>query len=218
VTAPFIVFEGPEGSGKSLQSRLLAEFLEARGWAVMLTREPGGTALGDALRTILLHSDDYAILPEAEVLLLAAARAQHVRERLLPALARGTAVVCDRYVDSTLAYQGGGHGIPLEELMPIQAYATGGLGPDLRILLDVPVDVGLQRRHADPTTVNRIDRASREFHSRVRQMYLDLAAADPDGWSVIDGQGSVEAVASQVQAEVLRRVLSKFSTAAAGAS
>jgi len=218
VTAPFIVLEGPEGSGKSVQSRLLAEFLEHQGWEVVLTREPGGTALGDALRAILLSSDDYAILPEAEVLLLAAARAQHVRERIRPALERGAAVVCDRFVDSTLAYQGGGHGIPLDQLLPIQAYATGGLTPDLRILLDVPVDVGLQRRHAHPASVNRIDRASREFHCRVRQAYLQLAATHADEWSVIDGRGSIEAVASKVRTDVMVRVLPKFTTSAAGAS
>jgi dTMP kinase len=218
VTAPFIVLEGPEGSGKSVQSRLLAEFLEQQGWEVVLTREPGGTALGDALRAILLSSDDYAILPEAEVLLLAAARAQHVRERIRPALEHGAAVVCDRFVDSTLAYQGGGHGISLDQLLPIQAYATGGLTPDLRILLDVPVDVGLQRRHANPASVNRIDRASREFHCRVRQAYLQLAAAQPDAWSVIDGRESIDSVASKVRTEVLGRVLPKFTTSAAGAS
>ncbi|HVL24780.1 MAG TPA: dTMP kinase [Thermomicrobiales bacterium] len=218
MTAPFIVLEGPEGSGKSVQSRLLAEFLEHQGWEVVLTREPGGTALGDALRAILLSSDDYAILPEAEVLLLAAARAQHVRERIRPALERGAAVVCDRFVDSTLAYQGGGHGIPLDQLLPIQAYATGGLTPDLRILLDVPVDVGLQRRHAHPASVNRIDRASREFHCRVRQAYLQLAATHADEWSVIDGRESIEAVASKVRTDVMGRVLPKFTTSAAGAS
>jgi dTMP kinase len=218
VTAPFIVLEGPEGSGKSLQSRLLAEFLERQGWKVLLTREPGGTKLGDALRAILLSSDDYAILPEAEVLLLAAARAQHVRERIRPALERGTAVVCDRFVDSTLAYQGGGHGIPHDVLRPIQTYATGGLTPDLRILLDVPVDVGLQRRHANPASVNRIDLASREFHCRVRRAFLDLAAAHPDDWCVLDGQESLESVAAHIRAEVMARVLPKFTMSAAGLS
>jgi dTMP kinase len=218
VTAPFIVLEGPEGSGKSLQSQLLAEFLEQQGWKVLLTREPGGTALGDTLRTILLSSGDYAILPEAEMLLLAAARAQHVRERIRPALERGTAVVCDRFVDSTLAYQGGGHGIARDDLMPIQTFATGGLTPDLRILLDVPVDVGMRRRHADPATVNRIDLASREFHCRVRRAFLDLASAHPDAWCVLDGRESVESVAARIQAEVLARVLPKFTTSDAGRS
>jgi len=216
VRAPFIVLEGPEGSGKSVQSRILAAFLEARGWEVVLTREPGGTPLGDALRTILLSSDNYAILPETEVLLLAAGRAQHVRERIGPALERGVAVVSDRYVDSTLAYQGGGHGIPLDALRPIQEFATGGLMPDLRILLDVPVDVGLRRRHADPASVNRIDRASREFHCRVRESFLNLAAAHPGSWCVIDGEDTVEAVATKMQSEVAARVLSRFAVPSVG--
>ena len=214
--APFIVLEGPEGAGKSVQSRLLAEDLEMRGWTVLLTREPGGTALGDALRSVLLSANDYAILPETEVLLLAAARAQHVRERIRPALEGGIAVVCDRFVDSTFAYQGGGHGIPLDMLAPIQAFATGGLAPDLRILLDVPVDVGLRRRHADPASVNRIDLASREFHNRVRRTFLRLAAENPGGWCVIDGQGSVAEVAARVQSDVAARVLSRFAVPAPG--
>lgn len=216
MTAPFIVLEGPEGAGKSVQSRLLAEFLETQGWPVLLTREPGGTELGNALRTILLSANDYAILPETEVLLLAAARAQHVRERIRPALEQGTAVVCDRFVDSTLAYQGGGHGIPLDVLMPIQTFATGGLTPDLRILLDVPVDVGLRRRHADPASVNRIDLASREFHDRVRETFLRLAAASPGEWCVIDGRDSIAAVAGRMQSEVAARVLSRFAVPAPG--
>lgn len=207
---PFITLEGPEGAGKSIQARKLAEFLEVNDWRVLLTREPGGTQFGDALREILLSHDDYAILPESEVLLLAAGRAQHVRERILPALDAGIAVVCDRFVDSTLAYQGGGHGISLEQIRPIQAFATGGLEPDLRILVDVPVTIGLQRRHADPDSVNRIDLASREFHERVRSTFLDLAGQNPSGWSVIDGRDDIALVARQIQADVLSRVLALF--------
>ena len=208
--APFIVLEGPEGAGKSVQAERLAGFLEQRGWRVVLTREPGGTPLGDAIRALLLSPGNYAMLPETEALLLAAARAQHVRERIRPALEAGTAVVSDRYVDSTLAYQGGGHGIPIDALLPIQAFATGGLMPDLRILLDVPVDIGLQRRHADPASVNRIDRASRAFHCRVRETYLALAAARPEAWSVVDGRAPVEEVAAAIRAEVESRVLTRF--------
>ena len=215
--APFITIEGPEGSGKSVQARLLTRFLEDQGWKVVLTREPGGTRFGDALREILLSSDDYAILPESEVLLLAAGRAQHVRERILPALNAGVAVVCDRFVDSTLAYQGGGHGIPRAQLLPIQEFATGGLEPDLRILLDIPVDIGLRRRHADPSSVNRIDRASHAFHERVRATFLELAHADPAGWSVIDGRDEVALVARKMHTEVRTRVLSKFPLPYSGA-
>lgn len=207
---PFITLEGPEGAGKSVQARNLASWLEAQGWQVVLTREPGGTAFGDALREILLSPVDYAILPESEVLLLAAARAQHVRERILPALEAGIAVVCDRFVDSTLAYQGGGHGIPLERLLPIQEFATGGLEPDLRVLLDIPVDIGLARRHAEPSSVNRIDLASVAFHERVRQTFLSLAEANPDGWSVINGYDDVATVARTLHTEIDTRVLTRF--------
>jgi len=189
---------------------MLASWLEGQGWQVVLTREPGGTAFGDALREILLSPVDYAILPESEVLLLAAARAQHVRERILPALEAGIAVVCDRFVDSTLAYQGGGHGISLDRLIPIQEFATGGLEPDLRMLLDIPVDIGLARRHADPSSVNRIDRASVAFHERVRQTFLSLAEANPDGWSVIDGCDDVASVARTLHTEIEMRVLTRF--------
>jgi dTMP kinase len=169
------------------------------------------------LREILLSSDDYAILPESEVLLLAAGRAQHVRERIRPALDSGTAVVCDRFVDSTLAYQGGGHGIPIDRLMPIQEFATGGLEPDLRILLDVPVEIGLERRHADPSSVNRIDLASRAFHERVRATFLDLAAKEPEAWSVIDGRDDVASVARKMHTEVQTRVLKNFPLPRSGA-
>lgn len=210
MSAPFIVLEGPEGAGKSVQAAKLAGWLESLGWEVLLTREPGGTRLGDALREILLSSDDYAILPESEVLLLACGRAQHVREKIRPSLDAGIAVICDRFVDSTLAYQGGGHGLPIDALMPIQAFATGGLEPDLRVLLDIPVELGLQRRHADPASVNRIDRASREFHERVRTTFLELAAAAPGGWSVIDGRADLETVARKMQTDINTRVLSKY--------
>lgn len=211
---PFIAIEGPEGGGKSLQAARLAATLEAEGWRVLLTREPGGTALGDALRTILLGSEEYGILPEAETLLLAAGRAQHVRERILPVLEAGGAVICDRFVDSTLAYQGGGHGLAREQLLPIQNFATGGLEPDLRVLIDVPVEVGLRRRHADPASVNRIDRKSRSFHDRVRTTFLELAAARPDAWSVVDGQEDADSVEDAILRSVTSRVLAHYASPA----
>ena len=212
--APFITLEGPEGAGKSIQAARLAGYLESLGWRVLLTREPGGTALGDALRAILLDQGEYAILPESEVLLLAAGRAQHVRERIVPALRAGTVVVCDRFVDSTLAYQGGGHGIPRDQLLSIQAFATGGLEPDLRILIDVPVETGLARRHADPASVNRIDLASRAFHERVRATFLELARERPAAWSVIDGQNDIERVSDEIREAVNERALSRFASPA----
>lgn len=208
--APFITFEGPEGAGKSIQARLLRTFLQEQGWTVLLTREPGGTPLGDEVRQILLHANGLSMVPETEALLLAASRAQHVRERILPALESGIAVISDRYVDSTYAYQGGGHGLSLEQIRPIQAFATGGLEPDLRILLDVPVEIGLQRRHAEADSVNRIDLAPTDFHERVRGMFLRLAAADPPGWSVVDGRDDVASVARKVQTDIEARVLAKY--------
>jgi dTMP kinase len=208
--APFITLEGPEGAGKSIQAKLLGAFLEKEGWPVLLTREPGGTSLGDEVRQILLHSEDLAILPETEVLLLAAARAQHVRERIVPALASGTAVVSDRFVDSTYAYQGGGHGIPMERIQPIQEFATGGIEPDLRILLDVPIEIGLQRRHAEVGSVNRIDLAPDAFHERVRASFLAMARENAAGWSVIDGREDVASVARKVHTEVKSRVLVNY--------
>lgn len=208
--APFITLEGPEGAGKSIQAKMLATFLEEQGWKVLLTREPGGTRVGDEVRHILLHAQDLDLLPETEVLLLAAGRAQHVREKILPALAAGIAVISDRYVDSTYAYQGGGHGLSMDELRPVQEYATGGLQPDLRLLIDVPIEIGLRRRHAEAGSVNRIDLAPEAFHQRVRDAFLRLAAEDPDGWSVIDGRDDVATVARKVHTEVESRVLTNY--------
>jgi len=163
-----------------------------------LTREPGGTQIGNRIRTLLLDHSSYAMLPETEVLLHAASRAQHVREVIRPALDNGTVVVCDRYVDSTLAYQGGGHLLPHDQLIAIQQFATGGLMPDLRVLLDLPIDQGLARRFKVPEEINRIDAASEAFHQRVRRAYLDAASADPSGWCVIDAGQDPDHVEWQV--------------------
>lgn len=207
---PFVTFEGPEGGGKSEQARRLAALMQSRGWRVDLTREPGGTKLGEALRSLLLSGDDIAIGEEAELLMMSAARAQHVRERILPSINDGQAVICDRFVDSTFAYQGGGRGLDLERICQIQALATGGLVPDLRILLDLPVEDGLARRMREDATINRIDRASLLFHQRVRDTFLRLAEADPDGWAVIDARDDVATVAQKVHTEVEHRVLTRF--------
>lgn len=202
----FIVFEGPEGAGKSVQANRLAASLRDAGRNVVQTREPGGTPIGDEIRTVLLRLRTDVVMPETEVLLLAAGRAQHVRQVIVPALARGDDVVCDRYVDSTLAYQGGGRGLSLNALRPIQHYATGGLTPDLRLLLDLPVEDGLRRRFADPESVNRIDQDDIAFHERVRAAYLALAAAEPAGWVVIDASRSIDEVAVDVVASVRDRL------------
>ncbi|HEU0164556.1 MAG TPA: dTMP kinase [Thermomicrobiales bacterium] len=206
MTGTFIVFEGPEGAGKSVQTSLLAALLRERGHSVVQTREPGGTEIGDEVRTILLRQRDYAMLPETEVLLLAAARAQHVRTVILPALARGDVVICDRYVDSTYAYQGGGRQMATESLVPIQEFATGGLRPDIRVLLDLDVEIGLGRRFANPATVNRIDNDDIAFHQRVRATYLELVHAHPDDWLVVDASASVEKVSREIVAAILPRI------------
>ncbi len=199
----FIAFEGPEGSGKSTQVRLLGERLSPLGIPLVVTREPGGTPIGEQVRTVLLDRTNCAMLAETEVLLYSAARAQHVGEVLQPALAAGAVVVCDRYVDSTLAYQGAGRGLPLASLAAVQRFATGGLVPDLRVLLDVPAGLGLGRRFAVPGEINRLDVADIAFHERVRGAYLAAAAADPSGWAVIDATGTIAEVADLVVAAVL---------------
>ena len=182
----FIVFEGPEGAGKSTQINRLAALLEAGGRETVLTREPGGTPVGDAIRGVLLGAGDYAMLPQTEAFLLSAARVQHVHDVIRPALQRGAIVLCDRFADSSLAYQGGGRGMDLADLRCLERIAVGDTAPDLRILLDLPVKIGLDRRHRDAETVNRIDRAGVAFHERVRRAYRQLAAERPEAWVVID--------------------------------
>lgn len=204
--APFIVLEGPEGAGKSIQTRFLAEWLRQQGWRVNTSREPGGTPSGDAVREILLQADDLHLTAHTEALLMSASRAQHVREFILPALERGEIVISDRYVDSTYAYQGGGRELSLDDLRVIQQFATGGLEPDIRLLLDVPVEIGLARRHDDVDQVNRIDRAPLDFHQRVRETYLALVANDPTSWDIIDASASIEDVAVAIQSAVARRL------------
>jgi dTMP kinase len=201
----FIVFEGPEGSGKSTQAKLLAASLRNADRRVVLTREPGGTQLGERLRAMLLDPQIDPISPLAEALLYTAARAEHVERVIRPALAASETVVCDRYFDSTMAYQGGGRGLDLAQLKSVQLFATGGLEPDLRILLDLPVEVGLARRYADTETVNRLDGESVAFHQRVRDAYLAATKAAPDSWLVIDGEQPPTRIAAQILANIRER-------------
>ena len=190
----FITLEGPEGSGKTTAARHLAAWLRQRGRSVVLTQEPGGTPLGDEIRRIVLHmrgmSDD--LDPRADALLYAAGRAQHVERVIRPALERGEWVVCARYLDSSLAYQGAGYGNDMAELRRLQDFATGRLLPDLTLLLDVPVEVGLERTRRRAEWNRFEDTEELDFFEQVRAAYLRLAEEEPERFRVIDGSGSVE--------------------------
>ncbi len=203
----FITFEGPDGSGKSTQAERLAAVLRADGLDVVLTREPGGTPLGERVRAVLLDRDAAGRhSPRADALLFSAARAQHVDDVIEPALVRGAVVVCDRYADSTAAYQGYGSGLSLDELRRLEAFATRGLRPDLVILLDLSVTAGMGRRLAgEPGSVNRFespDAFDAAFHERVRAGFLALAAADPERWRVVDADRPADEIAQDVVALV----------------
>lgn len=194
----FITLEGPEGSGKSTHAPRLAEYLRSKGRDVLLTREPGGTAIGDQIRAILNDHANTAMHPRAEILLFCASRAQLVNRMIRPHLARGGTVVCDRYSDSTLAYQGYGHGLDLGILRTISSFATGQLAPDLTLLLDLPVEIGLARRRRSDSDWNRLDALEVEFHRRVRQGYLDLSREEPERWTRINAEQPEEEVWSAI--------------------
>ncbi len=193
----FVTFEGGEGSGKSTQVARLAARLRAGGFDPIETREPGGTPVGEGIRALLL---DPARRPEplTEALLMVAARAELAATVLRPALGDGRIVLCDRYGDSTLAYQGGGRGLEHAMLARWNREATGGLAPDLTLLFDLPVGLGLERRHAAADPANRLDREPREFHERVRVRYRDLAAAEPARWRVLDASAGADELEARV--------------------
>ncbi len=221
----FITFEGADGSGKTTQARLLVERLREAGRAVHLTREPGATPLGGVMRAALLHPEATLtalaqaglapgdkpaepMLPLTEALLLSADRTQHVA-RMREWLASGAIVVSDRYADATLAYQGYGRGFDLDALRTLQQMATGGLMPDVTLLLDMPVDEGQRRKragHEDGEEINRLDLEQRDFRERVRAGYQALAAAEPQRWVALDATESMGALAEQVWEAVSRRL------------
>ena len=203
----FITLEGPDGSGKSTQVAPLVEFLRQQGYSVLPTQEPGGTVISDQVRNVLLNRpENSAMHPRTEILLFLASRAQLVEERIRPALLEGTIVLCDRYADSTLAYQGYGHGVDLDTLRSLLAFATGGLQPDLTILLDVSPEEGLRRRKKGGGEWNRLDAFALAFHERVRQGYLEMAHQQPGRWHIVDAHQSPDMVQSEIRQVVLSRL------------
>jgi len=199
----FITFEGPEGSGKTTQIRLLAAWLREEGHDVLTTREPGGTRIGEAIRGILLGPEYTEMCAEAEILLFSAARAQIVREVIRPHLERGGVVLCDRFADSTLAYQGYGRQLDMTMLQKITTFATNDLTPDLTICLDLPVSEGLRRKQGgDEREWNRMECERLDFQERVRRGFLTLAAAQPARWLVVDAMQTVETIAADIRERV----------------
>lgn len=199
----FITFEGPEGCGKTTQMNLLAPFLRQQGFRVLTTREPGGTPIGEAIRAILLDPANTDMEPTSEFLLFSAARAQHVVQVIRPHLATGGIVLCDRFADSSLAYQGYGHRQDLKDLRLISRYATGGLVPDASLYLDIPVEVGLRRKLAgNGDAWDRMEQKEIAFHRRVRAGYVAMAAEQPDRWIVVDAAGDVNEVQDAIQQRI----------------
>jgi dTMP kinase len=203
-TAPrglFITLEGGDGSGKSTQSALLKAWLEEQGRTVVFTREPGGTDLGVELREIILHRRGY-IAPRAEALLYAADRAHHIATKVRPALERGEIVLQDRYLDSSVAYQGAGRVLDGTEIRDLSLWAAEGLLPDLTVLLDLDETVSRGRLDSARTKYDRLEEEKQDFHARVRSSYLDLAAAEPERFLVLQATDSIEHIAAQIQDRV----------------
>ena len=206
----FITLEGPDGSGKTRQIQPLADFLIEKGFTVFTAREPGGTTIGDQVRAILMNLENTSMRPRTETLLFCSARAQLVDEVIRPHLEKGEVVLLDRYADSTMAYQGYGHQNDLVLIKNLLDFATGGLKPDLTFLLDVDPEVGLRRRQVGGDEWNRLDAYQLQYHQRVRLGYLQMAAAEPDRWRIIDAGQSPDMVKSRIQ-NILLLFLSNLS-------
>lgn len=202
----FITLEGGEGAGKSTQLALVCEILRGAALEVIATREPGGTARAEEIRSLLLTKTNEPMPPASELLLMFAARATHLENAIKPALARGAWVVCDRFTDASYAYQGAGRGMPVEHIRALETIVQGDLKPDLTILLDAPVDVGMQRARqrnaAQHTDADRFEAEQSAFFERVRGAYLDIAAREPQRVRVIDASRSIERVSAEVHAVV----------------
>lgn len=192
----FIAFEGGDGAGKSTQAALLAEALESRGRTVLRTREPGGTPIGEKLRSLVLDHGHGHIDAHTEALIFAASRAAHASQIIRPALERGEVVLTDRYIDSSVAYQGAGRDLGTDAVRSINEWATSGLQPDLTVLLDVHPADGRSRRTAGDAAEDRLESEADEFHARIRQAFLDLANARPDSYLVLEARRPVEELAA----------------------
>ena len=203
VTGIFMTLEGGEGSGKTTQALRLCRSLTERGYEVLHTREPGGTPVAERMRGILLDHSAEALAPETEALLILAARRQHVDHVIKPALKRGMLVVCDRFSDSTMAYQGYARGLDLKRLRVMNEWATGALVPHLTLLFDVSISIGLKRRRGHAGGQNRLDLETRRFHADVRAGFLALAMRDPRRIKIIDAKPSLDSVAATVETLVL---------------
>ena len=201
----FITIEGPDGSGKDTQIDLLVTYLRLRGHSVLITREPGGTPVGEKIREILLKPvKDHEFADATELLLFAAGRAQHVCEKIVPAISQGQIVVASRYIDASVAYQGYGRGLPLEMIDNINEFATGGLKPDLTIILDIDSEEGLNRartvkKETPSGEIDRIEAAGLAFHNKVRNGYLEIAKNDPDRCCVVDGSHQIVEVSMEIE-------------------
>ncbi len=205
----FITLEGPEGSGKTSHIPYLVEYLREKGYTVFPTREPGGTSIGEQIREVLHSLKNAEMSPRTETLLYQAARAQFIEQVVRPRLAAGEIVISDRYADSTIAYQGYGHQQNLEQVRALVKYATGGLVPDLTVLLDVDVEIGLERgvqRRAKGGEWNRLDAYQLEFHQRVRAGYLEMVKQEPERWVVVDAGKGWEDVQNQLRMVLLEKL------------
>ena len=201
----FITMEGGEGAGKSTMMDRVANWLEHAGHRVIRTREPGGTELAEKLREILLDRNNISLSGRAELLLMFAARAQHLEELIRPALVRGDWVLCDRFTDATWAYQGGGRGLPRDEIGSLETLVHGDLQPDLTLLLDLPVELGMKRA-ARRSQADRFEQESTLFFERVRNAYLERAEAAPERFAVIDAASNMEEVWSQIESVLHQRM------------
>lgn len=202
----FIVFEGGEGAGKSVQAKLLSEKLLAEKIPVIATREPGGTQIGEQIRNITHDPKNTLLDPVAEAYLMAASRAQHVRELIEPSLEKGISVICDRFVDSSIAYQGFGRGLGEQVIAQLNELAVDGATPDIIFILNVPTDVGMMRRGKSDKTKDRLDLQQKEFYDRVQEGYLTLAKKFPNRYVVIDASASIEEVALVIWQTVQKKL------------